>query len=93
MKKSHEKRHMQGSSPVANPETETLRHVVERTSSAKKRRTSRHDSVVVYEEGDLRGIVVKALAESTDPYLALLEAGDIKSASEFFDGSDKVVSL
>jgi hypothetical protein len=52
-----------------------------------RRKTSR--KIISYEEGDLRGIVAKALAGSIDPYHALLETGVIKSAAEFFEQDDK----
>ena len=83
MKKSHEKHHGPGHSAVATLEAESLGQVVERTSGAKKCRTGRHKSFVVYEEGDLRGILSKALTELSEPYRVLLESGVIKNAAEF----------
>ncbi len=67
---------------------ETLHRAAESTSTSKRRQRKRQDPAVVYEEGDLRGIVAGALATSTDPYLVLLEAGVIKNAAEFFDSND-----
>lgn len=51
----------------------------------KRRRTS----AVSYEEGDLRGILAEALAKSTDPYRAFLEAGIVKNAAEFLNSRDR----
>ena len=57
--------------------------------TAKETRSRRKDSVVIYEEGDLRGAVAEALARSAEPYRALSEMGVIKNAAEFFyDGGD-----
>lgn len=40
---------------------------------------------IVYEANDLRGICAEAKATGVNPYEALLKAGIIKNASEFFD--------
>jgi hypothetical protein len=40
---------------------------------------------IVYEANDLRGICAEAKATGVNPYEALLKAGVIKNASEFFD--------
>lgn len=54
------------------------------TLTPPKGKKNRPDSVI-FEEGDLRGIVAEGLAESIDPYEALLRAGVIKKAAEFFN--------
>ena len=83
MKKTHEK--PLGSSVNINSGAKTLQSGSERTSNARSKK-KRRTSVVIYEEGDLRGIVAGAQATSTDPYRVLLESGVIKNAAEFFDG-------
>jgi hypothetical protein len=40
---------------------------------------------IVYDENDLRGICAEAIVAGSNPYEALLKAGVIKNASEFFD--------
>lgn len=61
--------------------------VTERTSNAKKHQKKRVDPEI-YEEGDLRRIVAEGHHRSIDPYSALLEAGVIKRADEFFEDGD-----
>lgn len=85
MKKTHEK--PLGSPVNINSEAKTLQSGAERTSNARSQK-KRRVSIVIYEEGDLRGIVARAQSTSTDPYCALLESSVIKNAAEFFDGSD-----
>lgn len=85
MKKTHEK--PSGNSVNINSEAKTLQSGDERTSNARSQK-KRRISAIIYEEGDLRGIVAGAQATSTDPYRALLESGIIKNAAEFFDDSD-----
>jgi hypothetical protein len=85
MKKTHEK--PLGNLVNINSEAKTLQSGAERMSNVRSKKKG-HTSAVIYEEGDLRGIVVGAQAKSTDPYRALLESGVIKNAAEFFDGSD-----
>ena len=87
VKKAHENRLEQNVSPGVNSGAETrqsgFEHPINVTGGQKQRRSS----AVIYEEGDLRGIVAKTLAESKDPYCALSEAGVIKNAAEFFNDS------
>jgi hypothetical protein len=87
--KSHRNSHSKVDAPETHPDTEIPRPPEQgQTLNTKERReTSR--KVISYEEGDLRGIVAKALAGSIDPYRALLENGVIKSAAEFFEQDDK----
>lgn len=63
------------------------RLIIERSRSNKRRRKREDPSL--YEEGDLRRIVAEGLAKSIDPYSALLAAGVIKRADEFFEDCDQ----
>lgn len=66
------------------PET----HITERSSQSKKRRRKREDPGL-YDEDDLRRIVAEGRAKSIGPYDALLAAGVIKMADEFFEDGDQ----
>jgi hypothetical protein len=48
-------------------------------------RKAKQKTDIVYEANDLRGICAEAKATGVNPYEALLKAGVIKNASEFFD--------
>jgi len=48
-------------------------------------RNAKQKTDIVYEANDLRGICAEAKATGVNPYEALLKAGVIKNASEFFD--------
>lgn len=87
--RSYRKNRSKVGAPESHPDLESPRPLERgRTLNTKERRkTSR--KVISYEEGDLRGIVAKARANSIDPYHALLENGVIKSAAEFFEQDDK----
>lgn len=52
----------------------------ENTSRKAKQKTN-----IVYEANDLRGICAVAKVTGVNPYEALLKAGVIKNASEFFE--------
>jgi hypothetical protein len=87
--KSHEDNHEEISSRKNHKDAKPLRaHGMENIANPKQRRKNVHEAVTTYEEGDLRGIVAKAQAESTDLYRALLESGVIKNAAEFFERND-----
>ena len=87
--KSYRKSHSKIAAPEGHPDPEGPRPLErgQTLNTKERRKTSR--KVISYEEGDLRGIVAKALAQSIDPYHALLEADVIKSAAEFFEQDDK----
>jgi hypothetical protein len=55
-----------------------------RRSTATKGSSKAGGTIGTYDKGDMRGI-----ANSVDPYNALLEMGVIKSASEFFNRGDR----
>jgi hypothetical protein len=78
------KRHEKTPGQIISPE----KHQYAKTSNPKKCRKKPLGAVTTYEEDDLRGIVAKAQAESTDLYHALLESGVIKNAAEFFERGD-----
>lgn len=88
MKKINENDPEQSSLPDGYSGAETLNRAAGSISTSKRRQRKRPKPAVIYEEGDLRGIMAKALATSTNPYLALLESGVIKNAAEFFDSND-----
>lgn len=63
-------------------------YITERSAQSKKRRRKSEDPSS-YEEGDLRRIVAEGRAKYIDPYSALLAAGVIKMADEFFEDGDQ----
>jgi hypothetical protein len=73
----HEKTPGQTTSPKNHQDTEA--------SNPKKCQKKALGDVTAYEDDDLRGIVAKANAESTDPYLAMLKSGVFKKAAVFFE--------
>jgi hypothetical protein len=86
VKKTQEKYPERNGSAGTNSGEETIQSRVERPSKTTGGPKQSRSSAVIYEEGDLRGIVAEALAKSIDPYRALSEAGVIKDSAEFFDG-------
>jgi hypothetical protein len=87
--KSHRNSYSKVGAPENHPDTESLRPLERGQSLNTRERRNISRKVISYEEGDLRGIVAKALAGSINPYHALLENGLIKSAAEFFEQDDK----
>lgn len=74
--------------PRNNPpkaKTQQSNKIEDTSTASKKRRKITHQAAINYEEGDLRGIRLKAQAESIDLYHALLESCVIKNAAEFFE--------
>jgi hypothetical protein len=90
MKKKTGEKHSEQSDSFGNhTKAKTLQHVIQHIPNVERRPKKQHHSVVIYEEGDLRGIVAEASARSIDPYRALFESGVIKNAAEFFDADDR----
>jgi hypothetical protein len=57
----------------------------DRSPSEDTSRKAKQKTDQVYEANDLRGICAESKATGVNPYEALLKAGVIKNASEFFD--------
>lgn len=89
MKKIHENRSEQSTSPGVSSDAETSRDQDTKPVNAARKPKGRRSSADCYEEGDLRGILAEALAKSTDPYQELLESGVIKNAAEFLNCNDR----
>jgi hypothetical protein len=88
--KPHEDNSEQISTRKSHQDTKPQRaYIMENTANPKKRRDSVRAAVTTDEAGDLRGIMARAQAESTDLYDALLESGVIKNAAEFFERSNQ----
>lgn len=88
MKQTNENHSEQSSTSGGHLSAKTSHHVAGHSSTSKRRQKKRQNPTATYEDGDLRGIMAKALAGSDDLYQVLKASGVIKNAAEFFDGSD-----
>jgi len=89
MKKIHENHSEQSTSLGVSSDAKTSRNKDTKLLNAPRNSKRPRTSDISYEEGDLRGILAEALANSIDPYHALLKSGVIKNAAEFLNINDQ----